>query len=66
MAGLVGGPGGGAEPPSDAGEFSKIFKKFLKKIVKMHYFAYFSPKNLKIMRYFSLVWTKNTIGWGKY
>ena len=26
MAGLVGGPGGGAPPP-DAGEFLKIFKK---------------------------------------
>ena len=39
--GLVGGPG--AEP-RDAGEFSKIFKKFLKKISKMHYFSIFFKK----------------------
>ena len=33
--GLVGGPGGGGgRSPPDAGEFSKIFKKFLKKIAK--------------------------------
>ena len=35
MAGLVEGPG--AEPP-DAGEFSKICKRFLKKIAKIALF----------------------------
>ena len=32
--GLVGGPGGRQSPPPGAGEFSKIFKNFLKKIAK--------------------------------
>ena len=48
MAGLVGCPGEGAPPP-DAGEFSKIFNKYLKKIAKMHYFSLFL-KNVKTMR----------------
>ena len=47
MAGLVRG-GGGAEPP-DAGEFSKICKKILKKIAKKYIiFAYFA-KNFKTL-----------------
>ena len=43
MAGLVGGPG--AESP-DAG---KLTNKFLWKIAKIHYLAYFS-KDLKALR----------------
>ena len=44
MAGLVGGPDGGAPPLPDAGEFSKICKKFFKKIAKMKYFSIFCKK----------------------
>ena len=39
--GLVGGPGADPPPP-DAGEFSKIFKKFIKKIEKYIILAYVS------------------------
>ena len=42
MTGIVGGP--------EAREFSKIDKKFIKKIAKMHYVSLFFPKNLKLQR----------------
>ena len=42
MAGLVGGPGGGA--PRKPENFRKFAKKFLKKIAKMNYFSIFFQK----------------------
>ena len=48
---------GGAEPP-DAGEFSKICKRFLKKMQKIHYFGIFFEKFNKPCINFSRVWTK--------
>ena len=41
----------------------RIFKKFLKKIAKMHYFSKFFKKLNKSCVNFSRVWTKNTNGW---
>ena len=63
----VGGrpPGGPRRSPADAGEFSKIFKNFLKKIAKMHYFSIFFKIIHKPCVNFSCVWTKNTI-FGKF
>ena len=50
----------GAEPPPPgAGEFSKILKRFLKKIAKIHYFSMFSRQFNKPCADFSRVWTKN-------
>ena len=46
-SGLVGGPG--ADPP-DAGELSKICKRFLKKIAKNAIFSPIFSKNFKTMR----------------
>ena len=45
------------------GKFSKIWKKFLKKIVKMHYFSKFFKRFNKPCFTFSRVWTKNTNCW---
>ena len=46
-SGLVGGPGDGAP---DAGKFSKIFKKFCKKIAKTAVFSHILERNYKTMR----------------
>ena len=58
------GSGGGApwitEP---SGEISKIFKTFLKKIAKMHYFSIYFKKVNKPCVIFSRIWTKNTNCW---
>ena len=48
--GLVGSPGG-LRPP-DAEEISKIFKKILRKIAKMHYFSIFFKRFALIFRAF--------------
>ena len=42
LAGIVGGPGGGA--PWTPENFQKFSKIFLKKIAKMHYFGIFFEK----------------------
>ena len=47
----------------DAGEFSKIFKKFLKEIAKKHYFSIFFKILIKLCVDFSRGWTKNTNFW---
>ena len=52
----------GAQHP-DAGEFSKIFEKFLMKIAKMDYFNIFFKKFNKHCVNFSRVLTKNTNCW---
>ena len=58
----MGGPGGGLSPP-DAGGVSKICKKFLKKIAKMHYFGIFFKGINKLLINFPRVWSKNTNCW---
>ena len=59
MAGLVGGPVGGA-PPRTPENFRKFFKKyFLRILQKMHYFSIFSKKFNKPCVNFLRVWTKN-------
>ena len=55
--------GSGGLPPTDAGEFSKIFKKLLKKIAKMHYFSIFFKKLNKPCASFARVWTQNRNCW---
>ena len=57
MAGLVGDPG--TEPPPDAGKFSNICKKFLKKIAKCSIFANFGKNQLFLK--FVIVFDKNSI-----
>ena len=47
-SGLVGGPWGS---PPDAGKFSKIYKKFKKKIAKTAVFSPILQRNYKSMRY---------------
>ena len=63
MIGLVEGPG--ADPPPDAGEFSKICNKILE-IANTHYFSLFFIKISKLCVKFLRVWTKNTTGWESY
>ena len=53
----------GRSPP-DAGEFSKISKKFPKKVEKMLYYRLFSKDITKLRVKFSRLWTNNTIRWG--
>ena len=48
----------GRRPP-EAGQFSKIFKRFLNEIAKMHYFSMFFEKFSEPCINFSSVWSKN-------
>ena len=53
-------------PRRGSGGFSKICKKFLKKIAKNPVFLSILQKDSKPCVKFSRVWTKNTIGWGNF
>ena len=55
------GSGCGAPSPPDAGEFSKNFKKFLKKIANMHYLSLFFKRFNKSRVNLWRLWTKNTL-----
>ena len=50
----------GRSPPPRAGEFSKICKNLLRKLLKMHYFSIFFEEINKTCVNISCVWTKNT------
>ena len=56
-----GGSGWGS--PREAGEFSKIFKRFFKKIAKNALFQHIFQKNLTKCINFSRFWTQNTNCW---
>ena len=43
------------------GNFEKIFKRFLKKIVKMHYFSIFSKMLTNNALHFCAFWMKNAV-----
>ena len=62
LGGRPRGGSGGRSPP-DAGEFSKFFKKFLKKIAKNALFWPIFNQILKTLRYFLRIWTNNTNCW---
>ena len=64
MAGLVGGPGGGA--PRTPENFRKFEKKFSEENCKNALFSIFFKRFNKPCVNFSRVWTKNTIGWGNF
>ena len=67
FGGGVQGRGSGGQSPPDAGEFSKICKKFPKKVATYAVFSPILQKNIsKPCVTFSLVWTKNTVGWGNF
>ena len=57
---LVRGDAFGGRPRGKSG-VRRIFKSFLKKIAKMHYFSIFFKKCNKPFVNFSRVWTKNTL-----
>ena len=44
-------------------KFSKIFKNFLRKLLKMHYFSIFFKEFNKPCVHFSRIWTKNANCW---
>ena len=61
MAGLEGDQGRWRNSPSDAGEFSKIGKIFLKKSAKLALFSPIFSKKFKSRVKFSRVWTKTQL-----
>ena len=64
MAGLIGGPGGGATRTLE--NFRKFAKNSLRKLQRMQYFCLLCTKISKLCVKFSCIWTKNTIGCGNF